>query len=60
MLPKKTVDKFIKIYKKEFGVKLEYEKAEIMALKLINFIKLIYAPKNSELNGDNKQKRQEI
>lgn len=51
MLPKDTVEQFIRVYKAEYGVDLEYDKADIMAQELINLMKLVYTQENSELDG---------
>lgn len=44
MVSEKALKDFIVIYKEEFGVELEEEKALEMAINLLNFFNNIYRP----------------
>jgi len=41
---KKAINEFIDIYLKEYGVRLNRENAEKLAIELLEFFKLIYRP----------------
>lgn len=43
-LSKKAVEEYLQIYKKEFGIELSFEKAEIESMKLLRLFKIIYKP----------------
>ena len=62
MLADKELQKFKAIYFEEFGEEIDDVEARRMSGKLITLIKTIacYIGEKEELNGDNKQKRQEI
>jgi len=44
MVSEKALKEFIEIYKEEFGVELEEEKALEMAISLLDFFNNIYRP----------------
>lgn len=50
MLSKEDVEKFRKIYRKNFGKEISYQDAYDSAIKLITLVKLVYRPiKKSDL-----------
>lgn len=49
-LSKKAIEEYKQIYKKEFGINLSYNQAEIEAIKLLRLFKILYRPiKRKEL-----------
>lgn len=46
MLSQEDIQQFIKLYKKEFGINLSFEEANLYALDLINLVELVATNQN--------------